>query len=420
MAPADHNWRFSRASVEGLPSQGWKLHVAATILTAARMLRTIGPALTSEGAYFKGPRDLRFLDRLNSGIDGFSQTGKCFTVYCRDASEAASLAAMLHRLTAGMAHPGVPYDRRYRPGSAVHYRYGAFDNRTTSGPGKVRVGAIRNPRGRLVPDRREAGRAVPGWVDDPLRDPAAESTQEWSPLALDYRAFKVLRRRGKGSVYLGLDLTRAPARLCVIKEGLRHGETDPLGHDGYWRVRREVRNLRALSRAGIPVPSVIAAFDADDAYFVVLEHIEGATLAEIIAARDIDAVTARSLSRRVRQLVNQIHDAGWAWRDLKPENLLVTDGGALRPVDFEGACRLDAEQPLPGWGTAEYLPARWSHGDTVTPLEEDLHAARVIARELTAAVPVLIDRRSGATYSVRSDRLSGRHTSAGNPSGGKQ
>ena len=40
---------------------------------------------------------------------------------------------------------------------------------------------------------------------------------------------------------------------------------------------------------------------------------------------------------------------------LKPLNLIVADGGRLRPVDFEGACRIDAPDSLP-WGTPAYLP----------------------------------------------------------------
>jgi hypothetical protein len=378
------SWRASHESAEHLPPQGWKLHVAATILSAEPMLRRIGPVLHGQGVYFKGPRDLRFLDRLNTGLDGYSQVGKCFTVYCRDDAEAKRLAPLLHQITDGVAHPDVPFDRCLQPASAVHYRYGAFSDATVIARGGERVAAIRNQRGRLVPDRREPGMAVPKWVDDPLAT-GDETPIEWTPLALDYRAFQVLRQRGKGGVYLGLDLTKVPAVLCVIKEGLRHGETDPVGHDGYWRVKREARTLRALRRAGVPVPAVRAEFDAGGGRYLVLEHIAGPTLAEVIAAGDMTSDRARLLHRAVGAMVSQVHRAGWAWRDVKPENIVVSAGSQVRPLDFETACRLEGPAPAP-WGTAHYLPARWSRGEDTDPVAEDKYALRVIGKELRRAI----------------------------------
>lgn len=384
MASAGSPWRHSAGGEAGLLRQGWKLHLSATILSAGSLLRRVGPFLDADGAAYKGPVDLRFLDTLNAGLGDFSQIGKCLTVYCRDDTHLAHLAPRLHQLTLGIPHPRVPFDRRYAPGSAVFYRYGAFDDRTMKARNGARVGAIVNPRGRLVRDRREPGEAVPSWVTDPLLPTAgsAEPPRTWSPLALDYRIFEVLRQRGRGGVFLALDLTRAPAHLCIVKQGLRHGETDPDGHDGYWRMRHEARVLRSLRRAGIPVPRVLAEFDVEDGRYLVLEHIAGSTLQQLLGRRRrLPAPRAADIARDLASVIQAIHDAGWAWRDCKPENLVLTDAGSLRPIDFEGAWR-HGLRPSGAWGTPRYsVPGAAAKGQ-FDPVGEDDYAMRVVLDEL--------------------------------------
>ncbi|MFN2464690.1 MAG: phosphotransferase [Candidatus Dormibacteria bacterium] len=366
-----------RSSVAGTPSdfpdQGWKLHLSATILSAPRLLRRAGPVLRRHGAVFKGPEDLVFLDRLNTGLDGFSQIGKCLTVYCRSTTDAAELAPALHQATLGLPHPAVPFDRRYREGSAVYYRYGAFQE-----------DFLVDPEGHAAPDRRESGRAVPNWVSDPLAGqtvPAAPPAP--SPLAEKYRVFQALRKRGKGGVFLALDVTASPPRLCIVKQGLKHGEPGPDRRDGHWRVRREARALRSLRRRGIPVPQVFAEFDVEDGHYVVLEHVEGTGLDQVISA-GITALQARRLSRELSQLVRAIHNAGWTWRDCKPENIIVTGSGELRPLDFEGASRR-GEKPAYPFNTPSYRAPLPAPGRPSKPHVEDRHSLRLVRRELMDA-----------------------------------
>jgi hypothetical protein len=382
-------WLYGAQPTTGLPAQGWKLHLSATILSASRLLRHVGPALVGAEAVYKGAPDLRFLDRLNSGLDGYSQVGKCLTVYCRDEGQARDLAQRLHQLTVGIPHPEVPFDRPYRPGSCVFYRYGAFDDATLEAAPGVAVGAIRGPDGALVPDRRDAAGAVPAWMSDPFASSAGSAPRApWSPLAVDFRAFQALRQRGRGGVYRALDLTRAPAGLCVIKEGLRHGETDPSGRDGRWRVGNEARALRALARAGIPVPGVLASFEVEGGRYLVLEHVDGRNLRDLLSGRRrLSPARASALRRELAGLVGSIHRAGWAWRDLKPENIMVAPGGGLRPLDFEGAWRVGTA-PLEAWGTPAYRPPLAGGRLRFDPLAEDLYALQVVQSEIASRTRV--------------------------------
>lgn len=373
-------WRFSRANRPDELEQGWKLHLSADILSAIAMLGAVAPYLTARDIHFKAPASLLELKRINCGMFyGFSQIGKFITVYPNSPGEAVEVGHALHLLTRRLAGPTVPYDCSLFRKSLLHYRYGSFTLESeTNG---VRQSAIRTPTGELVADQRGPGLAVPEWAIDPFTKGKRASPSERhrvTPLKF-IRAFEALSQRGKGGVYRALDLRASPARLCVLKEGRRHGETDWDGRDGYWRVRHEVHVLRRLARAGIPVPSVLATFRAEEHYYVALENIEGESLQTAIAriARTPwSARLAQALhdAAAITAVVCAIHAAGWVWRDCKPLNFIVTSKGTVRPVDFEGACRVDALDLMP-WGTAGYVPPEWLvEPQDGSRIAEDLYA----------------------------------------------
>ncbi|MDQ3917270.1 MAG: protein kinase, partial [Acidobacteriota bacterium] len=359
---ADLFWRYSREDRADDPEQGWKLHVSATVLTAGRVLEAAAPLLLGRGVLFKAPASLDELDKLNSGLYyGYSQVGKFLTVYPRTDAEAELLARSLHRLTRGLTAPCVPFDLRYRPGSCVYYRYGAFKNIELRRADGSRAFAVRDPNGLLVPDLRDSA-ACPSWARDPFppKRPARMKSELSSPLKSTFRAFRALAQRGKGGVYQALDLSTRPPRLCVLKEGRRDGEIDWAGRDGSWRVRHEGRVLKALRESGIDVPQVYSEFEADRNYYLVVELVEGTNLEALLARRRRRLPLERCLrySAALASLLARIHGAGWVWRDCKPRNIIVTTDGRLRPLDFEGSCPVDEPDPLP-WGTPSYTPPEW-------------------------------------------------------------
>jgi serine/threonine protein kinase len=91
-----------------------------------------------------------------------------------------------------------------------------------------------------------------------------------------------------------------------------------------------------------------------------------------------------------------MHGAGWAWRDCKPSNLLVTAKGRLVPIDFEGAEHIDRPDPVP-WGTPGFVPeSRGQKGQR--GLTDDLFALGAIlfflitGRMFDEAQPISIER----------------------------
>lgn len=379
-------WRYSRSRSPGDPEQGWKLHIAATVLTANRVLEAIGPCLQSHGTKFKGPASLHLLSKINCGVYyGYTLVGKCFTVYPQTTEEALVLAGKLHDLTLGVDAPSVPFDQRFRPDSCVHYRYGAFRRHQIEHQDGTHTLALRNPQGQLVPDVRESPVAKPDWVADPFLDsarPDAESVA--SPLKTTFRAFRALTQRGKGGVYQALDLSSGSPRFCILKEGRKHGEPSWDGCDGYGRVNHEEKVLRSLRTQGLDVPDVYSSFEVEGNVYLAIEFIEGVSLQTLLARRKRRLPVRRALeyALELSRLLGQIHAAGWVWRDCKPSNLMVTNNGTLRPIDFEGACLVTQPDPTL-WGTPDFVaPEAYDafHGQCRKP--EDLYALGVVIYHL--------------------------------------
>ena len=375
-------WRYSRNRNRDDLSQGWKLHVSATILSACPIFRLIAPYLKRRNIWFKAPKSLTELHKLNSGIFyGFSQIGKFVTVYPQSAEAAVAVASDLHALTAKFAAPAVPYDNALRNRSCVYYRYGSFSFRLKTTFRKKRVLAIRRPDGKLVPDSREPRAAVPPWLADPFQPTRSRAAFERAtPLETDYTCYEALSQRGRGGIYTARDVWSVPAKLWVVKEGRRDGETDWLGRDGVFRIKREAQVLRSTIAA---VPRVVRTFRANGCYYLVMERISGKPLQQVLASRQ-RLSTRRMLDycAQMARIVADTHAAGWAWRDCKPDNFLVDKKHKLRALDFEGACRLDEIDPP--WGaTPGYAPARksWHTGG---PETMDLYALGTSMMQLIA------------------------------------
>jgi hypothetical protein len=160
-------WTLLTPAVLVARVQGWKLHVAATILSAAHVLARCLPVLVDAGVQFKFASTRDDLTLLNDLRVPRGRSGKFLTVYPRADADVAALAGRLHAATAGLPGPAILSDARYCDGSLVHCRYGAFDGiRTLSPDGRYRS-CIVDANGAYVEDVRGIGLRVPDWTASP-------------------------------------------------------------------------------------------------------------------------------------------------------------------------------------------------------------------------------------------------------------
>jgi len=353
-------WRFSRIQTADEPDQGWKLHVSATIHSATRILERIGPFLTSSGVLFKGPKTMEELARLNTGkFYGYTQIGKCFTIYPKAPQDFVRLANQLHELTTDFDAPVIPFDRRFKTKSCVFYRYGSFKRMRMHDDNGVEMPALQCPSGELVPDSRLSVGDEHDWVTDPFgkSDSSDLLAKPDSLLKTRFQVFKALSQRGKGGVYWAVDISGPKPKLCVLKEGRKHGEIAWDGRDGYWRIQEEAKVLQEVQCLKIDAPCFYGTFYEGANVYLAKEFIPGVSLEKLLSSRKRRLKISHVIKYSVQLalILSRLHAARWIWRDCKPSNLIVSQRGKLRPIDFESASRTGEHDPVQ-LGTLTYLP----------------------------------------------------------------
>lgn len=395
-------WRYSGPLSSAAPDQGWKIHISGTPLNASNALRCIQPVLASMRVVYKIPVSLDELARINSGIFyGYSQIGKFVTVYPKNDEEFRSLAKRLHQATVEFKAPQIPFDFRFSDGSCVYFRYGRFRTGQLAAREDTVDSILTAPEGNEVPDDRYRANYVPGWDPPPIRpDSQREPTNRVnSQFNQRYCVFRSIVQRGKGGIYEALDMKR-DGRRVIIKEGRAHGEVGWDGSDGLDLLRNEMAVLTDLRRSEVPVPTILDNFESGENSYLVLEKINGVTLQALIDrfAASLTDDEFLDLGRRIAGLVSCIHKAGWVWRDCKPSNLLVLPSGKIRPIDFEGASRVDCHLTKP-WGSKGFVaPEALSGISRKGNVAEDLYALGMTLYFLfTGVLPEQTENRAGPT-----------------------
>jgi serine/threonine protein kinase len=103
-------------------------------------------------------------------------------------------------------------------------------------------------------------------------------------------------------------------------------------HDRLMRFEREAKLLAALNHPNI---AAIHGFEEDNGtHFLVLELVEGETLAERLAQGSIPVVESLRLALQIAGALEAAHKSDVIHRDLKPGNIKVTPEGKLKVLDF--------------------------------------------------------------------------------------
>ena len=167
-------------------------------------------------------------------------------------------------------------------------------------------------------------------LDEPLLETAAEVLDEFDlepgTQLGPYRIDAVAGAGGMGQVYRATD-TRLN-RTVAIKVLPRALARDP---ELRARFEREARAVAALSH-----PHICALYDVgqhEGLDFLVMEYLEGETLAARLDSGPLPVSTALALAIDIIDALSAAHGRGIVHRDLKPSNIVLTSGGA-KLVDF--------------------------------------------------------------------------------------
>jgi Tol biopolymer transport system component len=247
--------------------------------------------------------------------------------------------------------------------------------------------ALREEVESLLAAHAEAGsfaeRAVIVSGDSPLavRDvPALAAGAELGP----YRILGPLDAGGMGEVYRAVD-TRLH-RDVAVKVLPRALSDDP---ERVARLEREARLLAALNHPHIATIHGLEITDGLSA--IVMELIEGPTLADRLASGPLALDVALEMARQIADALEAAHARGIIHRDLKPANVKLTATGTVKVLDFGLAESIAAGQrevriePAVA-GTPGYMSPEQARGERVDA-RSDIWAFGCLVYEMLAGQP---------------------------------
>ena len=190
----------------------------------------------------------------------------------------------------------------------------------------------------------------------------ARPTPDERPLLGDrYRLDGVLGRGGMATVHRAHDVLLERDVAVKVFPAVLHGTDDLL------RNRAEIRVLATLSHPGLVTlhdAGTVHGDDGSEQVYLVMELVEGPTLAERLRDGALDVEQTARVGRDVAEALATVHEREIVHRDIKPANMLLTSADALDTTRRRGE---------PAVKLADFGIARLAGRD---PADDDRHDAR--------------------------------------------
>lgn len=230
-------------------------------------------------------------------------------------------------------------------------------------------------------------------------------TAEPRVLSGRYRIDEIIGRGGMASVYRGEDLKLGrPVAIKLLKR--------ELASDSAFRTRFR---MEAQSASRMSHPTIVRVFDAGEdsdtdpdgsvhpVPYIVMELVHGQLLKDRVAQGALPEADAVRLTDGILEALEYSHRAGVVHRDIKPGNVMITDDGAVKVMDF-GIARAVSDssstvaETTSIIGTASYFSPEQAKGDPVDA-RADLYSAGVVLYELlTGQAPFRGDTPVSVAY----------------------
>lgn len=223
-------------------------------------------------------------------------------------------------------------------------------------------------------------------------------------LAGRYEVGEFLGQGGMSTVYRGTDTKLGrPVAIKIMKAQLAQDD------DFRDRFRQEARAASRMAH-----PSIVRVYDAGDELinlgtevqrlpFIVMEYINGKNLREIVQDEPLSLSETTRVVDAVLTALEYSHRAGIVHRDVKLANIMVTDSGHVKVMDF-GIARAVSEtsstlqQTTAILGTAAYFSPEQAKGESVDA-RTDLYSTGIVLYELlTGDVPFRGDTAVAVAY----------------------
>ena len=211
-----------------------------------------------------------------------------------------------------------------------------------------------------------------------------------------YEIVALLGAGGMGEVYRATDTRlKRDVAIKVLPEAFAQ-DSDRLA-----RFQREAELLASLNHPNIA--AIYGLEQAGTAVGIVLELVEGETLAAVIARGPITVADALPVARQICEALEAAHDKVVVHRDLKPANIKITADGRVKVLDFGLAKMLEGDPKSSAMSMSPTLSVHATYAGVI------LGTAAYMSPEQARGKPV--DRRSDvwAFGCVLFEMLTGKH-----------
>lgn len=202
--------------------------------------------------------------------------------------------------------------------------------------------------------------------------------------------YRLLSQQGSGGmsvIYRATDL--ALGRQVAVKILRPSLTNDPTF---LTRFRQEARNVANLQH-----PNIVTVHDVGqdgNTHYIVMELIEGDDLKKIIRAKaPLPIDRALDIAIKICAGIGYAHRAGLVHADVKPQNVLVTEGDNVKVTDFGIAQALAAadvtERQKVVWGSPHYFSPEQAQGKSPTPASDVYSIGVVLFEMLTGRLPFM-------------------------------
>jgi tetratricopeptide (TPR) repeat protein len=197
-----------------------------------------------------------------------------------------------------------------------------------------------------------------------------------------------------GEVYLARDPRLDRTVAIKILPGDLAGDPE--------RMQRFEREARAASALNHPnVATIYDVGESDGVHFIVMEHVEGETVAARVAGRSLLPAAVVDIAVQAADALDVAHAKGITHRDIKPANLMVTSRGHLKVLDF-GVAKMKLRDESSGrgeWvlepgtavgrviGSGPYMSPEQITGGDVDPRSDVFSLGIVIYQMATGRLP---------------------------------
>ncbi len=151
-----------------------------------------------------------------------------------------------------------------------------------------------------------------------------------------YRVGEQLGRGGMGEVYVADDVNLNRKVALKFLPDAFAGDPERMA-----RFEREARLLASLNHSNIA--AIYGLEQAEGKRFIVMELVEGETLAQRIGKGALPVEDALAICRQIAEGLEAAHEKGVIHRDLKPANVMIAEGDKVKILDFGLAKALSDE-----------------------------------------------------------------------------